>query len=313
MPADGRWLEQLVAFIENSQLPPGFVVRTNRREYLEDGAQLAEFDLDIRGRVGTTDFAWLIECRDRPSNGPAPGAWIEQLCGRHQLFDFDRVTAVSTTGYSPAAQALATRSRIELREVRALTLDAFSSWLGLQVIRLRTNHSTLEHATFLADSTAPPELLEALQLVLRENPLPALLRPPVGQPLTPQQAFMAALNTSEQAFEGLTPGEPDRSIEAYVPYLHGNRFNIDTPAGAIEIPAIRFRGKVSVRERDIPLVTTTVYARTDGGLPIAEMAAFEPVSMMGGLYAIEIHRLPEQELLGIRLRRIAEDGPNGRP
>jgi hypothetical protein len=81
MAQDGRQLEGLVAFVERVLLPQGFEVRTNERIFDEDGMQIAEFDIDIRGKIGSTEIAWLIECRDRPAGGAAPGSWIEQLKG----------------------------------------------------------------------------------------------------------------------------------------------------------------------------------------------------------------------------------------
>jgi hypothetical protein len=76
---DGKQLENLVALIEKLLLPKGFEVKPNTRVYNEDGVQIAEFDIEIRGKLGSTEIAWLIECRDRPGQGPAPGGWIEQL------------------------------------------------------------------------------------------------------------------------------------------------------------------------------------------------------------------------------------------
>jgi len=100
MAQNGRQLEGLVAFVERCAPTQGFEVRTNERVFNEDGIQIAEFDIDVRGKVGSTEIAWLIECRDRPADGPAPSSWIEQLVGRKEhRFAFNKVTAVSTTGF----------------------------------------------------------------------------------------------------------------------------------------------------------------------------------------------------------------------
>ena len=96
MSNPGRALEDLVKRFEDSLAPSGFKVTTRERVYNEKGEQIAELDVLITGE----GKRWLIECRDRPSEGPAPVAWIEQLVGRRRRLGFDRVFAISTTGFS---------------------------------------------------------------------------------------------------------------------------------------------------------------------------------------------------------------------
>lgn len=64
----GKDLEKLVNEIEKILLPKGFKVESNKKIY-EDGIQTDEFDILISGSLGTSSISWLIECRDRPSNG----------------------------------------------------------------------------------------------------------------------------------------------------------------------------------------------------------------------------------------------------
>ena len=116
----GKPLERLVRAIEEQMLPEGFNVSSNER-VIEDGVQLAEFDIVISGRLGSTDFKWLIECRDRPSQGAAPGAWIEQLVSRRSRFNFDKVIAVSTSGFAEGATKYASHEGIHLRTVTETT------------------------------------------------------------------------------------------------------------------------------------------------------------------------------------------------
>jgi hypothetical protein len=48
MAQDGKQLEALVAFVEQTLLPQGFTVSTNQRVFNDDGIQIAEFDVDAR-------------------------------------------------------------------------------------------------------------------------------------------------------------------------------------------------------------------------------------------------------------------------
>ena len=149
MRQDGRQLEALVEFVERTLLPQGYGVKTNRRIYNDDGVQIAELDVEVRGKVGSTDFAWLIECRDRPSEGPAPGSWIEQLVGRRTRFLFNKVTAVSTTGFAPGAIEFARAQGIELREVKALAAEEFRDWLVMSYISQMDHGGTLRSAVIV--------------------------------------------------------------------------------------------------------------------------------------------------------------------
>lgn len=121
MDKTGTEIEELVGGIERQLLPQGFKVEPRQRVYNEAGEQIAELDLVITGALGSSSVRWLIECRDRPSEGPAPISWIEQLVGRRERLQFDRVFAVSTTGFSPAARDFAKAKNIILRTVTRFT------------------------------------------------------------------------------------------------------------------------------------------------------------------------------------------------
>jgi hypothetical protein len=120
MDNSGKQLERLIQEIEQSLLPKDFEVTLNKPEFNDAGNQIAEFDLVITGRLGSSSIKWLIECRDRPSDGAAPGSWIEQLAGRKRRFNFDKVIAVSTTGFAEGAKEFAEREGIVLRTVRTI-------------------------------------------------------------------------------------------------------------------------------------------------------------------------------------------------
>lgn len=129
MRNDGKSLEQVVRLIEGLQLPEGFTIETRKSVFNDKGVKIAEFDILITGRIGSAIFTWLIECRDRPSEGPAGGEWIEQLAGRRDRFKFNKVMAVSTTGFSEGAKEEAARTGIDLRTVNELDYQEVMNWL----------------------------------------------------------------------------------------------------------------------------------------------------------------------------------------
>jgi hypothetical protein len=128
---DGTQLESLVKLVEGIQLPAGFTLKTNRRLYDESGNQLVELDIVITGTIGSVTYRTLFECRDRPSEGKAEGAWIEQLYGRKYRYGFNEVIAVSTTGFAPSAIANSAELRIPLRTVDELTADQIRGFLPM--------------------------------------------------------------------------------------------------------------------------------------------------------------------------------------
>jgi Restriction endonuclease len=127
---DGTGVECLVQLIESSQLPKGFTVEMRRQVFDDDGTLVAELDILISGKVGTKTHKFLIECRDRPSEGAAPRSWIEQLIGRRQSLGLSDVMAVSSTGFAPGAKKLAEESKIELRHLQDLKYDDVAHWLS---------------------------------------------------------------------------------------------------------------------------------------------------------------------------------------
>jgi predicted RecB family endonuclease len=64
--ADGKQLEALVQFIVSILVPNGFEIEARERVLDDARRQIAEFDVVTRGNVGSTDFTWSIECRQKP-------------------------------------------------------------------------------------------------------------------------------------------------------------------------------------------------------------------------------------------------------
>lgn len=126
---DGRKLEQIVKWVEGAHLPEGFTITQNRPVYDDDGNQIAELDVIVEGYHGTVKVRTLFECRDRPSEGKANGAWIQQLSGRKQSHGFSNVVAVSSTGFSEGAKQESVKLNIPLRTVEELTAEKVAGFL----------------------------------------------------------------------------------------------------------------------------------------------------------------------------------------
>jgi len=249
MTSDGKQLESLVSFVEKTLVPQGFAVDTNTKVFNDDGVQIAEFDVEVKGKVGTTDLCWLIECRDRPSQGAAPGSWIEQLVGRRSRFGFNKVTAVSTTGFAPGVKYFAELQGIEMREVKELSPESFSDWLILRDFSMITQRTILHHARILMhESEAQERKEEMVRVISNVNSTDPILRSIKTEKAIPvQNAFLGAVNQVGNLFDDIKPNDPPKKITLHVKYENDeDHFVIGTELGDIRIVSIIYNGELVI-------------------------------------------------------------------
>lgn len=309
MAADGEQLEALVAYVEKTLLPEGFTVATNERIFNDAGVQIAEFDIEIRGRVGSTAIAWLIECRDRPTSGPAPGSWIEQLVGRRTRFGFNKVTAVSTTGFAAGAAEFALAQGIELREVKSLAPEEFSDWLLVHHIYHVERQTTLVHASILIGDSEGNEKRNTLgELLGKTNGGAAFLKSSKsGEMTTPANAFASAAGGIDGLFDDLVANGPEKKIRLRANYADNDHFLIETIEGSIRVRAILFEGTLRLKETLVPLIVTAEYRQAETGEVISRVASFAPQSIHGMKFSTEMHKMGDTGETHVILRRLPDD------
>lgn len=309
MSDKGKSLEQLVAQIEELRLPDGFSLETNRRIFNDGGAQIAEFDIEIRGPKEASGESWLIECRNRPSSGAAPGSWIEQLAGRKQRFHFTRVTAVSTTGFAQGATEAAKDLGIELHSVEDLEPEAISAWCGLRTMKKHAHTAELKSARLLISSQVPKAQSEALGDLLQESgDNPEILRSvSTGEVATLASAFLAAVNSVGNMFDDVVPNGPSKTVRLLAKYpADDDHFVVDTNEGTVRIEKIAFVGSLSVLVTSIPIGELRAYL-DEADDPISQSIEF-PVEVAGRKCSIEFHNLTETGVTHVLLRAGANDG-----
>lgn len=305
MTRDGKQLEGLVAYVEKALLPQGFDVKTNQRKFNDEGIQIAEFDIEIRGKVGSTNIAWLIECRDRPGSGAAPGSWIEQLVGRRTRFQFNKVTAVSTTGFAIGAAEFAKAQGIELREVKSLAADQFSEWMVIRHIHRIERQTFVNSTLFLIDSREPEDRRCALREVISSiSPDTAFLKSTSSKEyFASKDVFANAVAQQETLFDDVEPNEAGKQVKLHVKYPDdADHFTIETRLDEVRIRAIVFEGELFVKEIFVPLENTAEYACTDTGETISQVASFAPQQINGMSFSFEMHKLAETGETHITMR-----------
>ena len=308
MHSDGKQLEALVSFVEETLVPPGFDVKANSRVFNDEGVQIAEFDIEIRGKMGSTSIAWLIECRDRPGQGAAPGSWIEQLVGRRDRFAFNKVTAVSTTGFAAGAAEYARRAGIELREVQNLDPTSFESWLQISEMTQVKRIYDLEHANIIISSSEPENVQGAAQRTIKgaSGNDPVFVRALTKERVTVTQAFMGVVQAEPSAFDGVLVDHPKKvCVNAHYP--GDDHFYIETEAGNARVDRIEFFGELRIEETRVPVVRTVEYRHVDTGEVISQLAAFAPHLIGGMNFAVELHRMGEDGETHVIMRRLPDD------
>ncbi len=308
MPSDGKQLEALVAFVERELLPSGFSVKSNEKVFNDEGVQIAEFDIEVRGKVGSTTISWLIECRDRPGHGAAPGAWIEQLVGRRTRFGFDKVTAVSTTGFAAGAVDFAVRQGIELREVASLDPSEFKDWLHISELRQVKRITELKHATIFIDENVTEDLQRAAMNVTAHaaGNDEILLSSSAGTRANLNTAFFGAIQAVEDAFKDVVVGSP-RTVRLLANYRNEDHFLIETALGLARVAQIDFHGELRVEESLVPVFRTAEYRHAGTGEPISQFAAFASQSILGMNLTMELHRMADSGETHVTLRRLPDD------
>lgn len=305
MIKDGKSLEYLVRQIEELLLPEGFSVKGNHKVFNEDGEQVAEFDVEIRGKLGSTNIAWLIECRDRPSSGAAPGSWIEQLSGRQRRFAFNKVTAVSTTGFAPSAIEAGRTLGIELRSVEEISASDVAHWMAMKGLTQHIRSTRLDAVQFLLSKDEPTERAEALDAFLKKQIGDARILRSVstGQLATPAEAFQGAASTICDPFDGLEENGDGKKLKLKAQYPNDDdHFVIDTDAGPIRILEILFEGEFSLKTKFLPVADVREY-KGEGAASIAQSVVF-PVEVNREDFAIELHHLAESGETHVLLRKL---------
>lgn len=277
----GKKLEHLAREIERRLLPKGFEVLANEKVFNDSGVQIAEFDIIVKGNLGSTSFKWLIECRDRPSKRrSAPGAWIEQLVGRKYLFGFDKVTAVSTTGFSKGAKGLAKLGNIELRTVSTLTLDFIADWFPLTTVTVLSTYLSVEHVTFVGvdtDAQAYEEVKARLKSQSTSSKARMLMpvHPKTGEPLNVIAAFYERVNQNPHLLDGFEADGESRPIKCKLKYPDPfERYQFVAAAGLVYVGEVEFEGTFTITKSDIPIAQITEYYKTFGNEPIAQSVRF---------------------------------------
>ena len=295
MSNTGKLLESFVQQIERLVLPEGCTISQREKVFNESGVQIAEFDIEITGKIGTTNFKWLIECRDRPSDGPAPGSWIEQLVGRRNRFKFDKVIAVSSTGFADSAVEYARDSGIEIRSVTKADFDQIKPWFQLREMTLVKIEAILKNATLNLREKEAKVNYDALKSILAKSNADSeiLLSTETGQHISINKAFSLAVSSIDGLKNNLMDNGDATRIDLLVRYLQDNsHFVVETNCGTLRIDSILFQGELNPVIEKVPILEIQKYENNGNSEVIATKVCFR-LDIEGKSQEISFNKIEE--------------------
>jgi hypothetical protein len=124
--------EQLVARIEKDAGPFGLTVTSPDKILCKVTGRKREVDVSIRSRAGTTDILVTIECRRRHPKQDV--TWIEQLATKRDAIGASVTIAVSSSGFTPSAQAVADRHGIQLRRLSEISVRDINDLMRIDFV-----------------------------------------------------------------------------------------------------------------------------------------------------------------------------------
>jgi hypothetical protein len=264
MIRDGRALETFVKQIEEEAAAPGTTVEPRVKAYSEDGKQIAEFDIVVTGKFGTGDIKWLLECRDRPSEGAAPNSWIE----------------------------LATRYRIELRSVNKVDPSEFADWFQVELMECFNRVADLKHCGVeFAEEQSEAQKME-IEALLTQGANAMRLWSPQDQAYTTASHAFLALVSQHNLWDDLPIGQK-KGISIVGEYPADDRFQIELDSGRLTVSRMRFDGELWVEKTLVPIAAAEEYSTVGEESEVIAQRVQYQLPAHGRNFALEIIRLPD--------------------
>ncbi len=307
----GRHLEELVRSIEQAALPDDAQVHINKRYFDDNGIQLSEFDVLVEAKLGTGKISWLLECRDRPSQGSAPASWIQELAGRKTAFGLHKITAVSTTGFSDAATVLAKKLDVEVRTLDSITVTDVDAWCRLGVVRKVMLRGRVNNVGM---SFHPEDLQRLIGMGADMLPIsaPNELHLTLESPTEPRSvmnlldSFILGVANCEEIREKLQVNEPMCGLVAQLEVQEPQSAILDTPYGPLRLTRAHIYGDAWLEEIEVPSHAIGVYRDVASNVEIAEYASHTVVAG-GKVLELDLHRDSSTRKISASIRDVADD------
>lgn len=236
MIPEWRLFEELVSRIEADAGSLGLIVVSPDRIRSKITGRFREVDASIRAKVGTSEVLVTIECRRRGYRQDV--TWIEQLATKKQAIGASRTIAVSSSGFSPEAIAVAQHYGIDLRELAEVSAEEINQMMQLNFVLFTHKRCTVARVSlrsFREDPWILPDPDESEMLFLPEITnlfAPIFRNLETGTTWSINDLWLQLQNVTDP-FAGLEKCSPPVVRTVCFPYP-GN-VSVETPNGEIRL------------------------------------------------------------------------------
>jgi Restriction endonuclease len=141
---DWKQFEQLVARIEEDAGPLGLAVTSPDKILCRITGRKREVDVSVRSRIGTVDVLITIECRKRRPRQDV--TWIEHLAAKRDSIGASCTIAVSSSGFTASAEAVARRYGIKLRRLSEVSAAEINTLMRIAFVAFTHKRVALTRA-----------------------------------------------------------------------------------------------------------------------------------------------------------------------
>lgn len=228
---DWKDFEQLVARIEKDAGPLALVVTSPDRILCKVTGRRREVDASIRSCAGTANILITIECRKRRPKQDV--TWIEQLAAKRDAIGAACTIAVSSSGFTPNAVAVANRHGIQLRRLSEVSAATINALMRLDFVLFPHKRAALSRAAlrFASDGAWRMPDQNSVDMVLPET---TDLDAPIFRNTETNATWSLndlwhQIQEVTNPFAGIEKGQPPVVRTACFPYP-GN-VTVETPGG----------------------------------------------------------------------------------
>ena len=269
-----REFEELIARVEQTLQPSGFIVRSPDKLIDKVTGELREVDASIRNSRATGQPVVLtIECRDRVAVQDV--TWIEQLVTKQKDIAIPKTIAVSSSGFSTSAAKKAEFHQIETRITQEVTLKDLAGWLRIDSVPFYAESWWVEDVEIeLYDAPANCQLSDVVQQKIKEQQsvAPVFVRASDDVALTLEELLTLWEKQKGSIFRDVPRN--GLAVDRFISQpIERDLLSISTTSGTKFIKLLNIMLGLRIDIKNVPITQLLTYS--DAVRPLAEVAEWK--------------------------------------